>query len=291
MDPGEKTQLRDFVVSISAAALIALLIIGGLYVYAGNWPPMVVVESGSMQHSSTYAYLGDLNIGDMVVVKRVSSVSQIVTYVQGAESHFSTYGEFGNVIIYKPYGSSNVVPIIHRAIVYIQYNKTGGGYNIPSLAGLNDSEWFVMTPSGPEHYVNNIMYNVELTNVGYTHTPVIIPVKQMIRSARFSGFITMGDHNHAAYGENATDQALGIFPLPVKIQWVEGIAVGLLPYVGLIKLYFDGGIPAETPQNSVVALVVIIVAVAATIFSAEYILETLRRRKEGEGDQENRESD
>ena len=273
MDWGSKAEQKEVILTVISSILIVTVLLAGMYAYTGNWPPMVVVESGSMQHSSTYAYLGDLNIGDMVLVKKVSSPSQVVTYVQGVSRSYSTYGEAGNVIIYRPYGSDAVVPIIHRAIVYIQYNSSGGGYNIPSLRDIPQSQWYVMSPQGQAHYVYNIKYDVKILDVGYTHSPVIIPIALMIQQAKSSGFITMGDHNHAVFGENATDQALGIFPLPVRIQWVEGVAQGLLPYVGLVKLMVSGGLPPGTPRNSVYALVIIIVAVVGGAIASEFVFE------------------
>lgn len=290
MDWQWKEGQKEAVAVIASSILIVVFLLTGMFAYTGNWPPMVVVESGSMQHSSTYAYLGDLNIGDMVLVKKVASPSQIVTYVQGAAVHYSTYGEPGNVIIYKPYGSDAVVPIIHRAIVYISYNSTGGGYDIPSLLNLPQSQWYVMSPQGQAHYVYNVKYNIRILDVGYTHSPVIIPIPLMIQKAKFSGFITMGDHNHAVYGENATDQAMQIFPLPVKTQWIEGVAQGLLPYVGLVKLMATGGLPPGTPQNSEYALVAIVAAVIGGAVASDFVLEYIKSvRNAGAGD--NTESD
>ncbi len=262
-----------------AVALIAVgLILGGMFLYTGNWPPMAVVESGSMQHSSTYAYLGNLNIGDVVLVKKVTSSSQVTTYVQGEHSGLSTYGEFGNVIIYRPYGSYQVTPIIHRAIVYLQYNSTGGGYDIPSLLNIPPSQWYVTTPAGQSHDIYNVKNNVLISDVGYTHTPVLIPISSFVGKADYSGFITMGDHNHAAHGENATDQSLSIFPEPVKLQWIDGIAVGDMPYVGLIKLALTGGIPSGTPVNSIEALVAIAAAIVAAPIALELFLRIYRNR-------------
>ena len=279
-------QFSDIILGVVAAMLVVVIILGTLYLYTSNWPPMVVVESGSMQHSSDFAYLGDLNIGDMVLVKKVTSVSQITTYVQGERNGFSSYGEFGNVIIYRPYGNSSIL-IIHRAIAYLQYNSTGGGFNIPSLAHLNYSDWFVITPTGDKNYVSNVIYNVEIKNVGYPHTPVIIPVKEILSiNARFSGFITMGDYNHAHWGENATDQSRGIFPDPVRLQWVVGVATGLLPYFGLIKLFFDGGIPKGTPKNSIYALVLIIAGVVFLGIGTPELIRFIKNRREKNNDME-----
>ncbi len=267
----EEDDVWDYIRPVVVAVVVVLLLLTGMYLYTGNWPPLVVVESGSMQHSSSYAYLGDLNIGDVVMVKKVTSSSQVRTYIDGEASGYSTYGEFGNVIIYRPYGSYSTTPIIHRAIVYIEYNTTGGGYDVPSLSRLPASQWYVLTPAGKSHDVYNIRYNIVINDVGYTHGPVIIPISNFVGRANYSGFITMGDHNHALYGENATDQALGIFPVPVKAQWLNGIAVGELPYVGLIKLELSGGLPAGTPSNSVYALVVILTAIVTVPIASEML--------------------
>jgi signal peptidase len=287
MEKEDLKEFHDIILGLGAAILVVLIILGSLYLYTSNWPPMVVVESGSMQHSSDYAYLGDLNIGDMVLVRKVTSVSQVITYVQGERNGFSSYGEFGNVIVYRPYGSYSTTPIIHRAIVYLQYNSTGGGFNIPSLAYLNYSDWFVITPAGDKNYVSNIIYNVEIKNVGYPHTPVIIPLQSILsQGVKFSGFITMGDYNHAHFGENATDQGLDIFPYPVKLQWIDGVATGLLPYFGLIKLSFDGGIPPGTPQNSIFALMMIIAGIVILGVGAGEIMKFNRKRKEQNNSQD-----
>lgn len=284
---GSEEGLWEWIKPVAIALIVVALILGSLFLYTGNWPPMVVVESGSMQHSSTYAYLGDLNIGDVVLVKKVSTSSQVSTYVSGEASGYSTYGEYGNVIIYRPYGSTGVTPIIHRAILYIEYNSTGGGYDVPSLAKIPASQWYVMSPGGNTHITYNVKYDIKLLNVGYPHTAVIIPISSFIGKADYSGFVTMGDHNHAVYGENATDQALSIFPLPVKTQWIDGIAVGDMPYVGLLKLFLSGGIPAATPANSIDALIVIIVAVIAAPIAADllvgYLRQNLKKEDEDEG--------
>jgi len=266
-----KKEQKDLIISVLIAVLLISSILGALYLYTGNWPPMVVVESGSMEHSATYGYFGDLNIGDIVLVKKVSSPSSIYTYVTGEAAHFYSYGEFGNVIIYKPFGL-NTTPIIHRAIIYLQYNASGGGYNAPSLSLLPSSQWFVIAPSGKLHTIYDIKYNIEILNVGYSSTPVIIPVENMLQSDRYSGFVTMGDHNHAVYGEYATDQSLGISSL-VRFSWVEGVATGYLPYLGIVKLFISGELPSDTPSNSIEAAAAIVVAIIAVPFAFEWFYE------------------
>jgi len=111
------------------APLIFLIVLAAIFAYSGIWPPMVVVESESMQHSDTTSYIGVIDTGDIVVVKRVDQIQEVTTYVEGVASGYSTYGEPGDVIIYDRPGMAK--PIIHRAIVNLEYNLTGGRIRHP----------------------------------------------------------------------------------------------------------------------------------------------------------------
>ncbi|MCK4366762.1 MAG: S26 family signal peptidase, partial [Thermoplasmata archaeon] len=104
--------LRD----LGVAALIVGIILLSLFLYTGNWPPMVVVESQSMQHSDTESFVGVIDTGDLVLVQNAPSSSDIITYVEGRATGYSTYGEFGDVIIYKQGGDFQAKSIIHRAL-------------------------------------------------------------------------------------------------------------------------------------------------------------------------------
>src|SRR3972149_5875447 len=101
---------------IAIAAILVALIFGGMFAYAQVWPPVVVVESGSMQHSATRSYLGVIDTGGMVLVQAVHSRSDVVTYVEGRVSGHETYGNYGDVIIFHPPGKpaeeDDDVPVI-----------------------------------------------------------------------------------------------------------------------------------------------------------------------------------
>src|SRR5438445_10602786 len=53
---------RDLLV----AAIIVVVFLAAIYAYARVWPPLVVVESSSMQHSRQETVLGVLATGDML---------------------------------------------------------------------------------------------------------------------------------------------------------------------------------------------------------------------------------
>ena len=92
--------------------IIALLIVGVLmsvvYAYSGSVTPLVAVESGSMTPH--------IDIGDVVFVKRPAD---IVTYQEGKVDNYQTFGNYGDVIVYKPNGDPTMTPIIHRAMYWV----------------------------------------------------------------------------------------------------------------------------------------------------------------------------
>ena len=98
--------LRDFLF-----VLIVVVIFSSIsYVALGRFSPMVAVESGSM--------IPHIQIGDIIFVESADR-TKIITYNEGKEIDYSTFSEYGDVILYKPRGIDGVTPIIHRAMYYV----------------------------------------------------------------------------------------------------------------------------------------------------------------------------
>jgi len=102
--------LRDLVVALLLLAALAL----ALYLYAGVWPPMVSVEGNSM-----YPHMHD---GDLVFLQGLGRTG-VVTYEEGKVTGYRTYEDYGDVIIYWPYGDKTVRPIIHRAMYWVDQGE------------------------------------------------------------------------------------------------------------------------------------------------------------------------
>jgi len=248
--------IRAFIIT----PLIFLIILASIFAYSGVWPPLVVIESESMQHSDTTSYIGTIDTGDIVVVKGIDSFDEVVTYVEGIASGHYTYGEAGDVIIYHHSGMSK--PIIHRAIVNLVYNYTGGGFDIPSLANLPADMWEV--PG--ENVWWNLKKSVVLNDVGYANTTVQIDLETMLfymsqRGEMHGGLITLGDHN---WDVDENGNVIGKYDQkwirsvqePIREEWLIGKARGELPWFGLLKLWANGAVPANTPHNSEINLFV-----------------------------------
>ncbi|HID27588.1 MAG TPA: signal peptidase I [Methanosarcinales archaeon] len=143
------------------------------YIIFGTYTPMVAVESGSMEPH--------LQIGDIVFIQSTDR-TDIITYEDGKKINYKSFKDYGDVILYKKYGSNAYTPIIHRAMYYVEKGEQ-------------------MWKNGP--------------------------------IAPHSGYITKGDNKIT---NQYYDQQGGVFPEPVKKEWVIGIARARIPLVGYVRL-------------------------------------------------------
>jgi signal peptidase len=257
---------RDLIIVIILAILI-----GGTIAYTQEIPPIYVVASESMEHSANWTW-GTINAGDIVLVKRAPNpVKDVITYVVGRETGYSTYGEYGNVILY--HGPGKI--IIHRAIFYLTWEKSK-----PVVLGYTNQSWITVTQS-----------YVLIKDVGFSHRNLLVTINGFQNE---SGFITVGDFNLAFRGvynsslnayEAADQFFLGIPPVtPAK---VVGVAQGQIPWFGLIKLnimklYGDWPYSNEVPNHAYEYLfvsIVIMVALALAPYRKVYRKITDKKRK------------
>ncbi|MGA8663454.1 MAG: S26 family signal peptidase [Thermoplasmata archaeon] len=234
------------------ALAIVVILISSLYAFTQNWPPVYVVESGSMQHG-TNDVVGLINAGDLVLAQKIPT-SSIQTYYDGYRSGYSTYGEYGDVLLYWPNGGSST-PIIHRAILFLQYDPLTNGYNLSSLTGLpcGNTPGSVYSVAGlnPCNTVS-VTGTLDLYHVGWMNGNVTIQLTPSVIGAH-SGYLTMGDNNTVCgapscpllpdQGNNAWLSQL------VEPAWIIGAARGMLPWFGAFKLALEGrgsAVPAQS---------------------------------------------
>lgn len=247
---------------VSVAAGIVILLLGVVWGYTGQpFPkqmPLVVVESGSMMHgkcqlglfencfrpefeNAPFGRVGTIDPGDLVFVKRVRSLEEVEpAFGDGARGG---YGGHGDVLVYKPGGSSQSTPIIHRAMLRVDVepdpcrpnaSPTPCKYIIraacsPGFAAFtNDTGWekYCRGSSDPITLtLHRDGLTIQLTNFPCPSGATCVGVS--------SGFVTKGDNNPGV------DQP-GIAPGPVELDWIIGKARGEIPWFGLIKLALYG---------------------------------------------------
>ena len=99
--------LRDIVIVFA----VVLGIGAALFAVSGTWPAMVAVESESM--------VPNMNVNDLVFVVEENRYGGFMTAVEAQQAGITVFGDYGDVIIYRPNGITGVTPIIHRAVTWI----------------------------------------------------------------------------------------------------------------------------------------------------------------------------
>ncbi len=273
-DGGWKSWLRD----IAVAVIIMAVLLGAIYAYTGIWPPLVVVESSSMQHSNSVSSIGVIDTGDLVFVQSAPARSDVVTYLEGRASGYSTYGDYGDVIVFRIARDPTATPIIHRAIMYLVPN--GSLADVPDLARLPTSQW--------QGYRNGLAVSgaydlsaVTIHEMGWQHNlGITFNLAAFVASfGGHAGYVTMGDNN--AY-TRCTPSLDPCSTIPYDTGWfpsqgdIIGHARGEIPWFGLIKLLIS---PASNcaqgwgdpcaPANSWSSLALAIVFLIALPFIVE----------------------
>ena len=123
--------VRDVTVTV-----LAVLLVGAyLFAISGVWPPMVAIESGSMEPN--------MDVNDMVFVMdegrfqpaAATGDTGVVTARTGDGTGYGEFGNSGDVIIYEPGGSDAETPIIHRAIFWVEEGENWCEQGNPEYLG------------------------------------------------------------------------------------------------------------------------------------------------------------
>lgn len=223
MAESERFELPETVKDVGLAVGSVFVVFLLTFLYSGNWPPMVVIESGSMEHDDNplypeprFSHLGIIDTGDLVIVKQAEK-KDIVTYLEGKKTDYKKYGDYGDVIVYykngiETYNGQPVTPIIHRAMAWVEVvDKENGTYYIPEI----DTYFYG---------------KIQLAEIG-------LGGGASIQNLQNSGYITKGDSTGNPHPDQLTHYDItGANVQPVDPEWVIGKAKGELPWFGLIKL-------------------------------------------------------
>jgi signal peptidase len=208
VDRGGPAAAREFLVSVGAVVFVGLL----LFSISGVWPPMVAIESGSMEPNMKPNDLVFITDNERFVNDAAQEGTGVVTAEAGSETGYEKFGGHGDVIVFAPDGNERQIPIIHRAHFWVEEGE----------------DWY--DRADPDN-VGTATSCDELRNC----------------PAPNDGFITKGD-NEAT--NQRYDQARGLSG-PVQEEWVIGTAEVRVPWLGWIRLQLAELAVVTGPQVTV----------------------------------------
>ena len=254
-----KDDLRGMVMMIAVAMIAVIVIISGLFVYSGMNRPLTVVESYSMQHSDDTSYLGIIDTGDMAVMISPDKKS-VTTYVEGHENGYSRFGSYGDVIIYYRTTGN---PVIHRAIIWLDYED--GRWSAPSLEDYPEDLW-----ENEGGTWDNLTGTLTLKALPYKDSTMDISIdldRLALDEDCRSGYLTKGDRNEYF------DQNSSIHAMPVEKSELKAIAGLEIPWLGCIKLLIKDKNTWMIPDNSKTCLWILFMDIIVFIVMVSLIFE------------------
>jgi len=157
--------------------------------------------------TGTWPFMVAVESGSMVPHLNIGDVvivvsparKKIVTWVEGKKIGYKSFGDYGDVIVYHPNGNDHVTPIIHRVIAWVKKGQP--------IVGINRTTG-------------------KLGELRVYHNMLIVTNKPIGKVV-----IAQGDHNPIPDEPELTR--------PVKPNWILGVAVYRIPYVGYVRLFIQ----------------------------------------------------
>lgn len=258
---------EHWAVSLARDILWLVVVVGGialmLYLICGTWPAVVTIESESM--------VPHMNVGDLVVVVQKGRFGELRTWDTGKATGYQKFGDYGDVIIYRPNGIqdfwssvgllpfSQQHPIIHRAMVWADEGRqeplylnvyrgkvTPAAYVPLSISNVTVNGYRILytgnEPPPPDYSTSDSNDIVMRTPSG----KFLLPSEYMVPGSGYimysdttlekGGYITKGDNNIASDQGYLSIAGAGMVE-PVRQEWVVGKSLFVIPLIGLLPLH------------------------------------------------------
>ena len=287
-----RTLVRELVLAVGMITLLVL----AMWAHTGSMPPLVVVESNSMQHNSN-GEVGTIDAGDLILVHSPED-NRVITFAEATDPKSDYYGYEslgmeGDVIIYERNGESDSTPIIHRALFEISIGESVPAENQDGCEGgvfwngLCVLSWSV--PGSDQVNVKeiNLVFDGVSTGkyscggVAAQHGSEWFSVENY--SPMNPGYITLGDNNDCNDDQGVFEFAQGLSSIhsgmirPVQEDWVIGISGAEIPWLGTVKLMVSGGDSPGVSQVPGLSFVFLI-AFVGVVLAAPAVIEPLINR-------------
>jgi len=183
-DDGSSGAIRyavDLLASVGTVALVGLLLLA----VSGIWPPLVAIESGSME-----PHIAE---GDLVFVMEEDRFAgegarHGVVTAQRADGYVQ-FDRPGDVIVFTPDGSTARTPIIHRAMLYVEEGENWYGRADPDAVGDADNcAELTHCPADHSGFItkgDNARTNRQYDQVGHSRMTEIVRPEWVVGTAEW----------------------------------------------------------------------------------------------------------
>jgi len=161
---------RDVLSSVLLVAVLGL----ALFAVSGVWPPLVAVESGSMEPN--------MEQGDLVLVveqdrfaSQLADEHGIVTAANASGTGHRQFGEPGSVIVYRPDGNDGT-PIIHRVAFSVDRGENWIAMANPAhLGNVDECSDVASCPAPYDGYITRGDANAQYDQIPPTQSGIVRP--------------------------------------------------------------------------------------------------------------------
>lgn len=119
-DRGLLMEVALWFYDVFSAIAIVLFVLGFVWAISGVWPPLVAIESGSMDPHIEKGDLAFVMDEHRFPAEGAVEGTGVTTHSEAHAGEYRSFQQPGDVIVYQPNGNADATPIIHRAMFYVE---------------------------------------------------------------------------------------------------------------------------------------------------------------------------